>query len=104
MEREACVCDHGFERSDLCAEIIIIIIIIIQLTTCRIGNLTRLILTLLAICLIIRTYIQSVLNSIVQDDERKVRRLRYSCKIINRWRNVSQYKWSSSKMSAWKLF
>ena len=26
MEREACVCDHGFERSDLCAEIIIIII------------------------------------------------------------------------------
>ena len=29
MEREACVCDHGFERSDLCAEIIIIIIIII---------------------------------------------------------------------------
>ena len=29
MEREACVCDHGFERSDLCAEIILIIIIII---------------------------------------------------------------------------
>ena len=29
MEREACVCDHGFERSDLWAEIIIIIIIII---------------------------------------------------------------------------
>ena len=28
MEREACVCDHGFERSELCAEIIIIIIII----------------------------------------------------------------------------
>ena len=27
MEWEACVCDHGFERSDLCAEIIIIIII-----------------------------------------------------------------------------
>ena len=27
MEREACVCDHGFERSDLCAETIIIIII-----------------------------------------------------------------------------
>ena len=27
MEREACVCDHGFEISDLCAEIIIIIII-----------------------------------------------------------------------------
>ena len=27
MEREACVCDHGFERSDLCAEIIIIIIL-----------------------------------------------------------------------------
>ena len=26
MEREACVCDHGFERSDLCAEIIIITI------------------------------------------------------------------------------
>ena len=26
MEREACVCDHGFERSDLCEEIIIIII------------------------------------------------------------------------------
>ena len=25
MEREACVCDHGFERSDLCAEIILII-------------------------------------------------------------------------------
>ena len=25
MEREACVCDHGFERSDLYAEIIIII-------------------------------------------------------------------------------
>ena len=29
MEREACVCDHGFERSDLCVEIIIIIIIFI---------------------------------------------------------------------------
>ena len=26
MESEACVCDHGYERSDLCAEIIIIII------------------------------------------------------------------------------
>ena len=26
MERGACVCDHGFERSDLCAEIVIIII------------------------------------------------------------------------------
>ena len=30
MEREACVCDHGFERSDLCAEIIILTIIIIE--------------------------------------------------------------------------
>ena len=30
MERKACVCDHGLERSDLCAEIIIIIIIIIM--------------------------------------------------------------------------
>ena len=30
MEREACVYDHGFERSDLCAEIIIIIIVIEQ--------------------------------------------------------------------------
>ena len=30
MEREACVCDHGYERSDLCAEIIIIIIITIE--------------------------------------------------------------------------
>ena len=29
MEREACVCDHGFERSDLCAEMIIIIIIMV---------------------------------------------------------------------------
>ena len=29
MEREACVYDHGFERSDSCGEIIIIIIIII---------------------------------------------------------------------------
>ena len=28
MEREACVSDHGYERSDLCAEIIIIIIYI----------------------------------------------------------------------------
>ena len=28
MERAACVCDHGFERSDLCAEIMIIRIII----------------------------------------------------------------------------
>ena len=27
MERESCDCGHGFERSDLCAEIIIIIII-----------------------------------------------------------------------------
>ena len=33
MEREACVCDHGFERSDFCAEIIIIIIIITILLT-----------------------------------------------------------------------
>ena len=33
MERETCVCDHGFERSDLCAEIIIIIIIIIPSIT-----------------------------------------------------------------------
>ena len=29
MEREACVSDHGFERSDLCVEIVVIIIIII---------------------------------------------------------------------------
>ena len=36
MEREACVCDHGFERSDLCAEIIIIITIIVIL---RFSNL-----------------------------------------------------------------
>ena len=33
MEREACVCDHGFERSDLCAEIIIIIIVIMEITS-----------------------------------------------------------------------
>ena len=32
MEREACVCDHGYERSDLCAEIIIIIIITLYLS------------------------------------------------------------------------
>ena len=25
MEREACVCDHGLERSDLCAEIIMVV-------------------------------------------------------------------------------
>ena len=30
MEREACVCDHGLERSDLCAEIIIIIIKVVR--------------------------------------------------------------------------
>ena len=24
MEREACVCDHGYERSDLCAEITVV--------------------------------------------------------------------------------
>ena len=30
MEREACVCDHGFDRSDLCTEIIIIIIIMLD--------------------------------------------------------------------------
>ena len=30
MEREACVCDHGLERSDLCAKIIIIIIISLE--------------------------------------------------------------------------
>ena len=29
MEREPCVCDNGYERSDLCAEIIVIIIIIV---------------------------------------------------------------------------
>ena len=28
MEREACVCDHWFDRSDLCTEIIIIIIML----------------------------------------------------------------------------
>ena len=28
MKREACVCDHGLERSDLCVEIIIILITI----------------------------------------------------------------------------
>ena len=33
MEREACVCDHGYERSDLCAEIIIIIINVAILST-----------------------------------------------------------------------
>ena len=39
MEREACVCDHGFERSDLCAEIIIIIIINYQgKRKCRLEN------------------------------------------------------------------
>ena len=38
MEREACVCDHGFERSDLCAEIIIIIIIIIMAQPGKVAN------------------------------------------------------------------
>ena len=39
MEREACVCDHGYERSDLCAEIIIIIIIIIIITwICKVNQ------------------------------------------------------------------
>ena len=33
MEREACVCDHGLERSDLFAEIIIIMIITIIIIT-----------------------------------------------------------------------
>ena len=37
MEREACVCDHGFERSDLCAEIIIIIIIGVTIHTCQLD-------------------------------------------------------------------
>ena len=37
MEREACVCDHGFERSDLRAEIIIIIIT----TSVPIGSLHK---------------------------------------------------------------
>ena len=43
MEREACVCDHGFERSDLCAEIIIIIVIIISvlLTVEKLLSLSR---------------------------------------------------------------
>ena len=46
MEREACVCDHGFERSDLCAEIIIISYYINwSMTTCQ-GS-TRLELTTL---------------------------------------------------------
>ena len=41
MEREACVCDHGFERSDLFAEIIkIIIIIIIKIIIIIIINIT----------------------------------------------------------------
>ena len=29
MEREACVCDHGFERSDLCAEKIIMLLLLL---------------------------------------------------------------------------
>ena len=41
MGREACVCDHGFERSDLCAEIIIIIIIISPISRTR-GHRRRL--------------------------------------------------------------
>ena len=41
MEREACVCDHGFERSDLCAEIIIIIIIIVLPVIIRNKTYTR---------------------------------------------------------------
>ena len=32
MEREACVCDHGLERSDLCAETIIIMIMDLTLS------------------------------------------------------------------------
>ena len=38
MEREACVCGHGLERSDLCAEIIIIIIMehhVLRFLFCR---------------------------------------------------------------------
>ena len=41
MEKEACVCDHGFERSDLCAEIIIIIIIIVLPVIIRNKTYTR---------------------------------------------------------------
>ena len=40
MEREACVCDHGFERSDLCAEIIIIIITVYPMLSAS-GNLFK---------------------------------------------------------------
>ena len=40
MEREACVCDHGFERSDLCAEIIIIIILLYTYTNRHVGTLS----------------------------------------------------------------
>ena len=38
MEREACVCDHGFERSDLCAEIIIIITRDVEIESIRINK------------------------------------------------------------------
>ena len=38
MEREACVYDHGFERSDLCAEIITIIRIIITYVHALLGQ------------------------------------------------------------------
>ena len=41
MEREACVCGHGFERSDFCAEIIIIIIIM-PLGQSRVYRVTQL--------------------------------------------------------------
>ena len=37
MEREACVCDHGYERSDLCAEIIIINLDLVVSHIQRIG-------------------------------------------------------------------
>ena len=49
MEREACVCDHGYERSDLCAEIIIIIIIIITLLSIYIYVLQCVLLCLVAL-------------------------------------------------------
>ena len=97
MEREACVCDHGFERSDLCAEIIMEmsrltrdgtaesisrdqilrhargqgnIIFPVQLTTSRIGNLTRLIHTLLYV-MTIHTYIHTEKNEKTKKTQRK---------------------------------
>ena len=57
MEREACVCDHGYERSDLCAEINSCCLIVLAAGGCRGEYISKKCIMRIHCCIIVVLYV-----------------------------------------------